>query len=153
MCPTNLVASLLRNVADLITLPCNREGRIIFNSLQIGRAFIRGDLMSLVMTIDQEATLSIQPVDRVGNPASVDGVPQWSSANGFAMLVPSDDGMSCVVRSNQAGTDQVSVKADADLGEGVKELVGMMDVEFLAGEAVSISISASNVVPRSDIEL
>ena len=39
-------------------------------------------------------------------------------------------------------TKQVNVKADADLGEGVTEIIGTLDVEVQAGAAVSMTVNA-----------
>lgn len=45
-------------------------------------------------------------------------------------IVQSPDGMSAVVTTTgKLGTAQVSVKVDADLGAGVTELVGVLDIE------------------------
>jgi hypothetical protein len=36
----------------------------------------------------------------------------------------------------------VNVKADADLGEGVEEIAGAIDIEVKAGKAVNLGIDA-----------
>lgn len=40
------------------------------------------------------------------------------------------------------GSFSVQVKADADLGEGVKEIIGELAVELSAGDAEVIALSA-----------
>ena len=57
--------------------------------------------------------------DKRGNPARVDGMPVWTSSDeSVATVTPSDDGMSATILSlGTTGTAQISVTADADLGE------------------------------------
>ena len=37
---------------------------------------------------------------------------------------------------------QISVSADADLGDGVRTLTGTLDLEIVSGEAVTLSVIA-----------
>lgn len=105
--------------------------------------------MSLILTDTQKVVLSIAPKSAAGNPAKVDGVPAWSATGDQLTLTPAADGMSCVVTtSGTLGTAQVSVTADADLGEGVKPIAGTLDIEVVAGEAVSLGISHAEPEPR-----
>ena len=41
-----------------------------------------------------------------------------------------------------AGATQISVTADADLGEGVTPIVGTLSIDVVGGQAVSINIVA-----------
>ena len=50
---------------------------------------------------------------------------------GAVMLKPGD----------QIGDCQISCKADADMGEGVRELVTLLDVTVVGGEAVAGTIT------------
>ena len=86
----------------------------------------------------------------MGNAARVDGAPAWAVTDeSAAKLEVAEDGMSAVLTpTGVAATFQVQVKADADLGEGVKELLGSLDVEVLSGEAVSLEISAGEPIPQ-----
>ena len=43
--------------------------------------------------------------------------------------------------SGETGTAQITATADADLGEGVRELITLLDVNVVAGEAVAGTIS------------
>lgn len=98
----------------------------------------------LVLTDVQKVSLSISPVSAAGNPASIDGVPTWSTSDDTVLtLEVAEDGLSAVAfTTGKLGTAQVSVVADADLGEGVKELTGVLDVEVKASEAVSLELNA-----------
>jgi hypothetical protein len=78
----------------------------------------------------------------------VEGAPNWEVSGPLDIEV-GEGGMSALVRTNGAsGTGQVSVTADADLGEGEKPIVGILDVEVLPAEAVAIQINAGTPTPR-----
>lgn len=100
--------------------------------------------MALILTDVQKVGLSVAFVTAKGNPAQVDGAPVWSVSDATVLsVVPAADGLSAeVVAVGPLGTSQVSVTADADLGEGVKALVGTLDVQVVASEAASIVINA-----------
>lgn len=101
-------------------------------------------ILMLVLTDSQKAVLSISPVDKKEFPAAVDGVPVWTVADStVASLTPSEDGLSASIVAEAPGTTQINVTADADLGEGVVELIGTLDVQVTAGQAVSLNISSS----------
>lgn len=104
----------------------------------------------LALPNDQFVTASIQPVDAKGNPAKVDGIPAWSSSSPSIANVTniSADGLSAdVVPGDQLGTCQINVQADADLGEGVNHITGVLDVQTVAGSAVGFTISTSAPQP------
>ena len=97
----------------------------------------------MVLTDTQKVILSIQPVDKKGHAAPVDGVPVWmSSDETVLMLEVSADGMSAVALAGDPGHAQVSVMADADLGEGITLLTGIEEFDVVHGQAVGLSISA-----------
>lgn len=100
--------------------------------------------MSLILTDEQKAALAIQPVTAAGNPARVDGTPEWSSSDeAIVTIVPSFDGLSAeAVTVGPVGVAQVSVKVDADLGNGIRTLTATLDVEVIAAEAVTVGITA-----------
>jgi hypothetical protein len=106
--------------------------------------------MSLVMTDTQQFTASVSFVDAKGNPAQVDGAPSWSVSDPTILsITPSSDGLSAEVSAiGVLGTSQVSVSADADLGAGVTNIVGVLDVQVVAGQAVAANISASTPVDQ-----
>jgi hypothetical protein len=98
----------------------------------------------LILTDSQKVTLSINPVTKAGNPAPVDGKPTWSlGCEDHLKLEVTEDGLSAVISSlGKLGFCQVNVKADADLGEGVEEIAGAIDIEVKAGKAVNLGIDA-----------
>jgi hypothetical protein len=99
----------------------------------------------LTMTATQECELTLEITDAKGNPASVDGVPVWSSADETRISIEAaTDGMSATIFAEGPATTQpvqVSVTADADLGEGIKPLVGLLDVTVVGAEATVIAIT------------
>lgn len=99
----------------------------------------------LIMTATQQCALALEITDSHGNPAQVDGVPAWSSADdGKVSVEPSADGMSATIFAEGPMTTapvQISVTADADMGEGIKPLVGLLDVTIIGGEATVIAIT------------
>jgi hypothetical protein len=109
-----------------------------------------GDQMSLVLTDVQKVTLKVNPVSAAGNPAQVDGAPVWSSSDDTVLsLSVSEDGFSAeAVTTGKLGVAQVNVSADVDMGEGVKTLTGVLDVEVKASEAVSLNLAADVPVDR-----
>ena len=98
---------------------------------------------AITMTNSQQASATIQPVDKKGQPAPVDGVPVWASSDETIITVESAaDGLSAVVKAvGPLGAAKVSVTADADLGTGVTSIFGSLDVTITQGQAVGITIT------------
>lgn len=138
---------------------CSKKPRIVFVIRRVSEAnravartpqfydwpLLGETLMGLQLTDSQQCDLSAKIVDKKGNPAKVDGVPVWLTDNPDVLaLTPSADGLSCnIAATGPLGTAKVTMKADADLGAGVTELVGTIDVEVTAGQATSIELAAS----------
>lgn len=119
-------------------------------ALTLGGFAVRGDAMAVTIKDNEKFSVSISVVDAKGNPAKIDGAPVWtpSDVNGL-VVAPSADGLSAeVIAVGPLGVFQVKVEADADLSEGVKSLVGVLDVEVIAGEAAAISFSVSAPQPQ-----
>jgi hypothetical protein len=99
----------------------------------------------LTMTATQQCALTLTITDAKGNPATVDGVPVWSSADATKVSVEAAaDGLTASIFAEGPATTQpvqISVTADADLGEGVKPLVGLLDVTVVGAEATVIAIT------------
>ena len=105
---------------------------------------------NMILTDLQKVKMSIAPVDAVGNPAKIDGVPQWASSDEtLVSITPAADGLSCYATAvGPLGTVQVSVQADADLGPGVKTITGTLDIEVTASDATSLSVSTAVPEPK-----
>ena len=112
------------------------EARARFR-VTIDEITMEGENMATTMTDVQHADAAIKYQTAAGNPAKVDGVPVWASSDESAISVtPAADGFSARIDSvGGLGKFQVTVKADADMGEGVKELTSVLDIEVIASEA------------------
>jgi hypothetical protein len=98
----------------------------------------------MFLPVDKKLKVSIAIKDKFNNLAKVDGMPQWAlSSADLGALAVSEDGMSAEFQPVGAiGALKVQVKADADLGEGVKEILGELEIELLAGEAEIVALAA-----------
>jgi len=106
-------------------------------------------MASLVLTDDQKVTLSVAFFDKHGHKAEVEGVPVWASSDPVILVEASADGMTAVATTaGERGPAQVSVTADVDLGTGVEELVGLLDIEVIPDKAATIGISAGTPEPK-----
>lgn len=93
----------------------------------------------MLLPIDKKLVgCTIAYVDAAGNAARVDGAPVWGTDRpDLFSLVPAENGMSCdILPLGPLGSGQITVTADADLGDGVKSLVTLGQIETVAGEAV-----------------
>lgn len=145
----NLVVDWEHQIVQLQDPPHGTMRWIIqFNPYNIARG---DDHMAITITDNQKFKVSIQPVDAKGNPARVDGVPFWAVGDMSILAnVTADDGMSAEIFAlGPLGTTQVTVTADADLGEGIKEITGILDVTVIGGEAVALTISTG--VPEEQL--
>lgn len=149
----------------VVYCPCRRRVRLVPGVLsvreQTGKAAPTPEhaglregrkLLVFKLTYSQEATLSVAFLDGKGNPAETDGPPEWLVSNPNVLaLEPAADGLSCVCSAvGPLGQATVSVKADADLGAGRKEVVGLLDVTVTAGTAVTVVITPSAPVEQPD---
>lgn len=99
-----------------------------------------------VLTDTQQADVTFAVNDVKGHPAEFQGVPEWATSDPNVLSVtPSADGKSAKVVCGAPGTAQLSVSADADLGEGVQLITGIADVQVNAGKAATIALKFGNV--------
>jgi hypothetical protein len=132
-----------------------KDIRTEFKSLTLANViefYIQGQkqkVESMFLKVSDKLPLSIMIKDSFGNMAKVDGAPSWAlTDSALATLQVSEDGMAAtVIPGGTVGAFKVQVKVDADLGEGVKEILGELDIELLAGEAVVVEIAAGEAVP------
>lgn len=98
---------------------------------------------SMLLKVNQNLPVSVKFKDKFGNDAAVDGVPVWAVTDvALADLEVAADGLSAVLKPKGAvGTLKVQVTADADLGEGVKSILGELEVQLLPGEAVTVELT------------
>lgn len=137
------LALFLNATADLICAP-GHEHEAVSLTFKVGPiteqqlTFERRSSM-ITLKATQKVLFELEAKDAKGNPAQLDGVPQWSLSNpGVAHLDVAPDGMSATVVADFGGTTQVAASADADLGEGVRTISCVDDVTVLPAEAVSL---------------
>ncbi len=131
------IGDVLEKLVVVLTPPSAM--RIVF-FVEEGGKMRRVDKMFQKVTESKKFAIKI--TDKFGNDAKVDGAPVWAVTDeALAGVVVAEDGMSAVVTPvGPLGSLKVQVKADADLGEGVKELLGELDLDLVAGDAEVISI-------------
>jgi hypothetical protein len=97
----------------------------------------------VTINADKKRKFTVSPVDARGRVARIDGIPEWSvTPQGGVSLFPSADGLSCdVIWLAPLAGQVLTVKADADLGSGVKEITGTADIETLGTEAASFQMT------------
>lgn len=88
-------------------------------------------------------TASIKFVDAQGQAATVVGVPAWQlTGDPIGDLVPAADGLSAVLTLNHSlGNAQVAITAEGDATPGVDTVHVTGDIQIVAGQAVSGSVS------------
>jgi hypothetical protein len=104
----------------------------------------RGDDMAYTLPNDKMINVKVSYVDGHGNPATVDGDVSWDTSDQNIITVETDsmDSTQAKVKpAGPAGQAQVTCTADADLGEGTREIITTMDIEVVAGEAVAGTIA------------
>jgi uncharacterized protein YjdB len=107
----------------------------------------------MILTDTQQVTCSLDPRNSKGNPATLDGVPVWSTSDeAIATVEAAADGLTALVKAVTVGTAQISVVADADLDVGEqREITGLLDIEVKAGEAVTLGITAGTPEEQTDL--
>jgi len=92
---------------------------------------------------EQKVNVVVKPVTLSGKPARVDGVPGWAVTNpSVASLQVAPDGLSADVFGVSPGDATVMVSADADLGSGVREITGSLQVTVVEAEATALVLEA-----------
>lgn len=101
-------------------------------------------LLMVKMTDSQFVTLSPEFLDKKGNPADVQNI-QWSTDNDQVLLLePSADGKQCKVSAvgPLSPSSIVTLKADADLGDGEIDIMGTEEFNIVGGAAVNVKLNA-----------
>lgn len=97
----------------------------------------------MFLPVDKQVKISIAIKDKFGNEAKVDGAPLWALSAELGALSVAEDGLSATFAPvGSLGACVVQVKADADLGEGVKEILGELSLDLIAGGAEKVELAA-----------
>lgn len=96
-------------------------------------------------TNEEKVLISINPVTPAGNPAVVDGAPNWAVLEGDCILEVSADGLSCYLISGEANVANiVEVSADADLDSGeVRTISETIIYTVVPAEATALGLTTS----------
>lgn len=144
------VVSVQQQILNLLTP--GPAAVITFTAIRDDGTIVQGATMETLRD-DQKELLTIAVTDKKGNPAALDGVPVWASSDEtIAAVEPAEDGMSATVNAVRPGSCKVTVTGDADLGEGVAPLVGIIDISVTPGSAVQIEITGSAPVDQTGPE-
>ena len=101
--------------------------------------------MALTLTDIQMVSLGVNPKSAAGNPASIES-PVWSTSDESIVTVNVDGtGLNAVVTTTgKLGSAQVKFECDAKLGEGVKPLFALLDIEVVPSDAINVDIVTSS---------
>lgn len=118
--------------------------RVVF---RIGQEIIMEARFSSVEEVDVDVSFE----NALEEVVAVDGIPTWQVEDStIATLTVAADGRSAVLRSTGvAGNTRVIVTADADLGEGVVPITGVLDVSVSQSGAIAVNFSVSTPRPRT----
>jgi hypothetical protein len=98
--------------------------------------------VSVSLTNEQKVSVKLTPVTDTGKPAKLDGLPSWAVIDGNSQVVVAEDGYSAtLISSDDPGTTNILVKADADLGAGVEEISDTIQVVVVGATARNLGIS------------
>jgi hypothetical protein len=107
---------------------------------------MEGDHVMYTLPVDHTVRMQVAYTDAAGNAATIDGDVEWESSNEAIATVEVDTGDSTqcrVVPAGELGQVQIKATCDADLGDGVRELATLADIEIVGGEAVAGTITPS----------
>lgn len=103
-------------------------------------------MADLSITNSQQVALALEPQDRRGVPAPIDGIPTWQTSDPtIAAVEPAADGLTAVVKAvGPVGTARITATADADLGDGVQAITGVLELNVTLGQAAVLSLRAES---------
>lgn len=101
-----------------------------------------------IMRGGKRRSIDLVLTDKFGNPAAVDGIPTWDTTGPEICAVePYPNGMGAIVRAlGKTGTSEISVTVDADMGEGVRTMVGTAAFDVLSGEVSVMALMVGEEV-------
>ena len=105
---------------------------------------------TLVLTDSQDCPIGYKAKDRKGNEAQVQDAVFTSGDESIATVIddPNAPGGKMVHAVGPLGATAVTLTADADLGEGVKPIIGSFAVIVNPGEAVVVELTAGTPVEQ-----
>lgn len=104
------------------------------------------------MTNTQEVPMVVAVANRLGGPATVQDARFESSDPAIVAIVPDPGGdpMKATARAvGPTGEVVVTFKCDADLGDGVREIIGTLAIPVTGAEATVVAIKAGEPVEQA----
>lgn len=116
--------------------------RLLLTEVEIDGIRIKGAIYEMDLRIGTQVTATVKAIDHKGHAAHVDdGSAEWFSTDESVATVEQDanDQLKAIVRAVGEGATQISVVADADLGDGVKQITGIGTIGVLPDDAVGFT--------------
>jgi hypothetical protein len=106
--------------------------------------------LELTITNEEKVRVILSPKTHAGQPAAVDGIPEWQVLTGDGTVDADEDGMSAFIVSPDItlGDTLVQVSADADIGAGVVTITDTVLLHVTGALAVNLGITAETPVPK-----
>jgi hypothetical protein len=141
-----IFAAVIVLIALLLRRKGSKPGYRLRLAFFLNQIKIEGNNMALSMTSTQQATGQVQPVDSKGNPAQVQaGTVEYEITDPELVEViedETDETKFTVKAKGPVGVTQLTIRADADLGEeGVKTIETFAAIEILPAGAVGFGVT------------
>lgn len=123
--------------------PAREQTGPVVKTPQYCGKFKKGRVLGMQKITDsQQIPFTLKVVDKKGQPAQIDGTPEFLVDNSELLALNiNEDGMSGdLLAVGPIGSGTFSFKVDADIGDGVQELAGSEEIEVTSGAAVQINV-------------
>jgi hypothetical protein len=145
MVETSRVEIVFSNPLKIMEVPAPELGHQLL-MINFGHQIVitlEGTHVMYTLPVDHRVNMQVSYTDAHGNAATIDGEVSWESSDESIAMVQPDaaDSTKCrVTPVGSVGQVQITATCDADLGDGVQELITTCDIEVVGGEAVAGSI-------------
>lgn len=106
-------------------------------------------MFEVQLTTEQKVLVTLAPETLSGQPAELDGIPKIAVISGDATIEIVDDKNFFIVSGSKPGDSQVLVEADADLGEGVELISGVIKATVIGARAANLGLKIGTPVLKS----
>lgn len=103
-----------------------------------------------ILRATQQVDLTVEVLDRRGNPAQVQNGTWASDDDGIVSVTDNGNNTATVRATGPVGQATVTYQADVDLGEGVSNMTATLDVEVVASDAAVFNITPGTAVEQED---
>lgn len=103
-----------------------------------------------ILRATQQVDLTVEVLDRRGNPAQVQNGTWSSDDDGIASVTDNGNNTATVRATGPVGQATVTYQADVDLGEGVSNMTATLDVEVVPSDAAVFNITPGVPVEQED---